>query len=247
MAVSDVIDYQAEIEYFRRVRNANICHEKLDKGERAFVLVPNVTEALLKPDHPFEDRLTKLLWAAYDHIDGQAPQIKANQIHDHLPLFYALVDLDLGHRIHDFLDDNLKDLPISREKLEKLLDPENVDLFFDQQWRWCPMVFKWRNYGRLEFQEYIVPIVGRTMIEPSRDGLPKSDRKATLWIVEVPTEMVEEPIKEKLRSNSDANQQPVCSWPPPPFRSLYRRVYLFSSTASSIRGQAISILQKGRI
>ena len=236
MALDDTIDYQAEIDYFHRLRDANIRYEASDIGGRAFVLVPNVTDALLQPCPTFEDKLTRLLWAAYGQIDGQAPQVKATQLHGHLPVFYALLDLDLGHRIHEFLDDNLKDLPIPKHKLEKFLDPVIMDIFFDQQWRWCPMVFRWRMYGRLEYKEYIVPIVARTKIEPSRDGLPKSDRKAALWIVEVPTELVEEPIKEKLRPVSDnthqTNQQQISVC----FSAFPVNTPTYCSVALSIRG-----------
>ena len=213
MASDHPIGYQSEIKYFHQLRDANI---RQDIGGRAFVLVPNVTEALLQPCLQFGDKLSRLLWTAYDRIDNQAPQIKPTQLHSNLPVLYTLLDLDIGHRIHKFLDDNLTDLPIDKDRLGKVLDDELVEKFYERQWRWCPMVFSWRMYGKLEFQEYIVPIEARKRIEPSRDGLQKVDRKATIWIIEVPTELVDNPLKEKLRPSSnitrpdDGQQVSVC-------------------------------------
>ena len=197
MASDPSIEYQSEIKYFHQLRDANIRHQAPDIGGRDFVLVLNVNEALLQPCLHFGDKLTRLLFAAYDRLN-QVPQRKTTQLHHHLPLLYTLLDLDIGHRIHEFPDDNSSNLPIEKTRLQTILGRDLADKFYDCQWRWCPMEFDWRMYRKLEFKEHIVPIEARTRIEPSRDGLQKVDRKATLWIVEVPTELVDEPFRENL-------------------------------------------------
>ncbi|KAI8948186.1 hypothetical protein F4801DRAFT_558150 [Xylaria longipes] len=198
-------EYQSAIQFYSTVRDDNTLNEAEDIGGRPFVLVGNVTSTLLGHkigNHPEHGQISRLLEAAYRRFQYRQPLQKSYQILDRLPIFYTLLDLDLGHKIHKFVEDGISELPIELPKLRKLLPAKkykgNAESFYRQQWRWCAMKFEWRMSRKAPSHEHIIPITARTKIEPTRDGLPKTDRKASLWAVEVPTDFVDKEIEEKL-------------------------------------------------
>ncbi|KAJ8131290.1 hypothetical protein O1611_g2337 [Lasiodiplodia mahajangana] len=206
-------EYQSAIQFYHTVRDANILYEAEDIGGRPFVLVSNVTAVLKghKRDGHWEDgQISRLLEAAYRRFRYGAPLQKSYQILDRLPIFYTLLDLDLGHKIHKFVEESISNLPIELSKLKELLpatgNEDNAGRFYKQQWRWCAMDFEWRMSRKAHSHDYIVPITARTKIEPTRDGLPKTDRKASLWVVEVPTGFVDEEVQQKLGSPDDDDE-----------------------------------------
>ncbi|KAI0466797.1 hypothetical protein F4859DRAFT_518845 [Xylaria cf. heliscus] len=203
-------EYQSAIQFYSTVRDDNTLNEAEDIGGRPFVLVENVTSILLghKSDNYSEHgQISRLLEAAYRRFQYRQPLQKSKQILDRLPIFYTLLDLDLGHKIHKFVEDGISELPIELPRLKKLLPAkkykDNAESIYRQQWRWCAMKFEWRMGRKAPSHEHIIPITARTKIEPTRDGLPKTDRKASLWVVEVPNSFVDKEIEEKLQSPDD--------------------------------------------
>jgi hypothetical protein len=224
-------EYYSAIQFYYKVRDDNILSEAEEIGGRPFVLVNNVTAVLRghQGDSHWEDgHISRLLEAAYRRFNHQPPLQRSYQILDRLPIFYTLLDLDLGHNIHKFVEDGITKLPIDLPKLRELLPArrhgDNADKFYEQQWRWCAMNFEWRMSRKTHSHDHIVPITARTRIEPTRDGLPKTDRRASLWVVEVPTSFVDEEIQYKLRSPDDGGEEETaptreidsvccCIWP----------------------------------
>ncbi|TRX90586.1 hypothetical protein FHL15_008559 [Xylaria flabelliformis] len=199
------IEYQSAIQFYSTVRDENTLKEADDIGGRPFVLVENVTFILLghKRDNSGEHgQISRLLEASYRRRDHNPPLQRSYQILDRLPIFYTLLDLDLGNKIHKFVEEGISRLPIELPKLKTLFPAKKYDdaaeRFYKQQWRWCAMRFEWRMSRKAPSHEHIIPITARLRIEPSRDGLPKTDRKSSLWVVEVPTSLVDKKIEEKL-------------------------------------------------
>lgn len=214
---SPTTEYQSAIQFYYSVRDANILKEDEEIGGRSFILVNNVTAVLKENqgDSQWEDsQISRLLEAAYRRFQFQPPLQRSHQILDRLPIFYTLLDLDLGHKIHKFVEDGITKLPIELPKLRELLythgQEDNAEKFYKQQWRWCAMNFEWGMSRKAHSHDHIVPITARTPIEPTRDGLPKTDRRASLWVVEVPTSFVDKEIQDKLRSPDEEEPPPTC-------------------------------------
>ncbi|KAI0868469.1 hypothetical protein GGS24DRAFT_513378 [Hypoxylon argillaceum] len=214
---SPTTEYQSAIQFFYTVRDANILREDEEIGGRPFILVNNVTAVLKEHqgDSQWEDgQISRLLEAAYRRFHFQPPLQRSYQILDRLPIFYTLLDLDLGHKIHKFVEEEITKLPIELPKLRGLFSTrgqeDNAEKFYEQQWRWCAMNFEWGMSRKAHSPEHIVPITARTQIEPTRDGLPKTDRRASLWVVEVPTSFVDKEIQDKLRSPDEEEPAPTC-------------------------------------
>ncbi|KAM7204655.1 hypothetical protein V8F20_003439 [Naviculisporaceae sp. PSN 640] len=203
-------DYRAEVERFYQARDAN---KRTDFLGRDFYLVPAVTEAVI-------NSLPRLLEATYARNNRSLPRNKPTELHACLPLFYTLLDLGQGHLVHRFKESDQHTLPITLPTLEHLFPRHEfgdfAQTFYDRQWKWCPLKFDYRMGIRLSDEERIVPITKETKITPARDSIPKPDRKATLWVVEVPAELVDEELKEKLRDKDDDNNKSDESADPPP-------------------------------
>ncbi|KAI1742816.1 hypothetical protein F4680DRAFT_27166 [Xylaria scruposa] len=204
------IEYQSAIQFYSTVRDENTLNEAEDIGGRSFILVENVTSILLchkRDNNSKHGQISRLLKASYRRFNHNPPLQRSHQILDRLPIFYTLLDLDLGNKIHKFVEEGISKLPIELPKLKKLFPAEkyrhSAESFYGQQWRWCAMKFEWKMSIRARSHEHIIPITARTKIEPTRDGLPKTDRKASLWVVEVPESLVDKEIEEKLRSPDD--------------------------------------------
>ncbi|KAI0402285.1 hypothetical protein F4802DRAFT_608795 [Xylaria palmicola] len=203
-------EYQSAIQYYSTVRDNNTLKEAQDIGGRPFVLVDNVTSKLIghrSANQSEHGQISRLLEAAYRRINYSPPLQRPSQILDRLPIFYTLLDLDLGHKIHKFVEEGISELPVELPRLRRLLPAggyeDCAEKFYRQQWRWCAMKFEWRMSRKVHSHEHIVPITARTKIEPTRDGLPKTDRKASLWVVEVPTIFVDDEIEQKLGAQDD--------------------------------------------
>ncbi|TGJ84445.1 hypothetical protein E0Z10_g4314 [Xylaria hypoxylon] len=222
-------EYQSAIQFFYTVRDNNTFNEAEEIGGRPFVHVDNVTSTLIghkRGSHSEHGQISRLLEAAYRRFQYRQPLQKSYQIVNRLPIFYTLLDLDIGHEIHEFVEDGISKLPIELSKLKKLLPVKygnEAERFYKQQWRWCAMKFEWRMSRRAHSHEHIVPITARTKIEPTRDGLPKTDRKASLWVVEIPTIFVDKDIRQKLGSHDDDDLNSISS-PAREIDSRYRLV-----------------------
>lgn len=186
------------VEPFRRARDENTRKDFLD---REFVLVPAVSDAVVGP------LFHRLLEAAYARNNRAIPRNKPNEIYSCLPIFYTLLDLERGHLVHRFTESDAHKLPIEFPKLQQLFPDQEIPgfarEFYERQWRWCPMEFDYHMGIRLPDPERIIPITNRRKIEPARDSIPKPDRKATLWVVEVPSELVGAHLKEKLQDKDE--------------------------------------------
>ncbi|KAI1747622.1 hypothetical protein F4782DRAFT_418939 [Xylaria castorea] len=222
-------EYQSAIQLYSTVRDDNTLNEAEDTGGRPFVLVGKVTSTLLGhkcDNHSEHGQISRLLEASYRRFNHRPPLQKSYQILDRLPIFYTLLDLDLGHKIHKFVEEGIRELPVELPKLKKLLPAkkqgDSAENFYRRQWRWCAMKFEWRMSRKAPSHEHIIPITARTKIEPTRDGLPKTDRKASLWVVEVPTSLVSKKIEEKLGSPIDDDSTEDI--PPQEASSQYRFV-----------------------
>ncbi|KAI0016333.1 hypothetical protein F4780DRAFT_798388 [Xylariomycetidae sp. FL0641] len=208
-------DYQSAIEFYAKVSEEYTRKEAEDIGGRSFVLVQAVTDKLLENNDNGEyeyGQLSRLLQAVYRRNQYQTPQQDMSQLLDYLPIFYTLLDLEHGHEVHRFFENQIKQLPIGLEDLETTLFPPSryKDLssrFYDRQWRWCAMQFEWKMGHKNRYAQEIVPITQRSKIEPARDGLPKTDGKATLWNVEVPEGFVGKQLQSKLKASEEDMSQ----------------------------------------
>jgi hypothetical protein len=126
------------------------------------------------------------------------------------------------------VEEGINKLPIELRKLEELFPHgkhKNLALrFYQQQWQWCAMKFEWRMSRKAHGIEQIVPITGRTKIEPARDGLPKVDRKSSLWVVEVPRSLVDGQLEEKLRYPDEEEDEASAHDPDSVCRFIYAPV-----------------------
>ncbi|KAI0206604.1 hypothetical protein F4808DRAFT_466627 [Astrocystis sublimbata] len=197
-------EYQSAMKDYYRVRDENTINEAEELGSRSFVLAENVTTTLLHDknwNHLEHGQIARLLDTAYRRVNYGLPFQRPKQILDRLPIFYTLLDLDLGHKIHEFVEEGIGELPIELAILERLLpanSQNDAERFYKQQWRWCALKFGWNMSKKASSHQHIIPITAREKIEPTRDGIPKTDRKASLWVVEVPTCFVDKEIDEKL-------------------------------------------------
>lgn len=203
-------EYRAEVERFEQARDANTRKDFLG---REFILVPAVTDAVI-------GSLSRLLEGTYARNNRSLPRNNATELHNCLPLFYTLLDLRKGHLVHHFKESDEHKLPITLSTLEHLFPRQHygdfAQTFYDRQWKWCPITFDYRMGIRLSDEERIVPITKGTKIMPARDSIPKPDRKASLWVVEVPSELVDEQLKQKLRDqDAEENNDDETTGPPP--------------------------------
>ncbi|CAJ2508546.1 Uu.00g135720.m01.CDS01 [Anthostomella pinea] len=217
-------EYQDAIGFYRKVRDENTLHEAHEIGGRPFVVVQKVTETLrsTRSEHHNEHgQISRLLEAAYRRHEHKPPFNEPGQVVACAPIFYTLLDIDHGNEIHTFVEESIDKLPVERARLNTLFPKDKYDdlaaRFHEQQWRWCAMQFEWKMSHRVHVHEQIVPIVARKQIEPARDTLPKTDRKAALWVVEVPACFVGPRLGEWLRENNDESDdgkqqqaQPPC-------------------------------------
>ncbi|KAI3319818.1 hypothetical protein HD806DRAFT_250208 [Xylariaceae sp. AK1471] len=223
-------EYQSAIQFYYSVRDEFTLHEAEDIGGRPFILVDNVTSKLIRhgsENHLEHGQISRLLEAAYRRFQYSQPQQKSYQILEYLPIFYTLLDLDYGHTIHEFFEEGVNKLPVELPKLEEILPVREyrhlAERFYKRQWQWCAMKFEWRMSRKVHSHEQIVPITARTKIEPARDGLPKVDRKASLWVVEVPTSFVDEQLEEKLRYPDDDEDEASTRKADPHYRFVVKR------------------------
>lgn len=156
--------------------------------------------------------LVNLLQASYGRHQNSLPNHKPGQVHEFLPIFYTLLDLDCGHLIDRFIYHTPPlQLPIEMIVLERMFPANSRDpltefhfgqlaaQFYDQQWHWCALQFRYRTGSKIEHHEHIIPITARSRIEPARDSVQNTDRKTTLWVVEIPVECVDDDLREEFR------------------------------------------------
>ncbi|KAL1860453.1 hypothetical protein Daus18300_009227 [Diaporthe australafricana] len=218
---SDTEEYQKSIAAFQILRNKYERHEANDIGERSFILVNAVNNDMLPFNENGSNLLGDLLQASYDRYQNRRPHHKPTQVHGFLAIFYTLLDLQYGHLIDRFIDHipPLK-LPIERAVLEKMFPANEVDPCTDarfeqlardickQQWQWCALEFNCRMGSKIENHEHIVPITARSKIKPTRDGAPNTDRKTTLWVVDIPMECLSHDITEELKELDETDVDP---------------------------------------
>ncbi|KAJ4419040.1 hypothetical protein N0V82_005163 [Gnomoniopsis sp. IMI 355080] len=211
--------YQRSLQLFNKLRSKYERHEANDIGGRAFVLVNAMHEDLLSPNQDQRNLLTDLLNTAYGrHDNSPIPHHKPTEIHDCLPIFYTLLDLDRAHLIHHFLQHEppIKQLPVELDVLKTIFLESEADQYtqqpferlaediYNQQWFWCAFQFDNSMSSKMNHHERRIPITARFKIEPARDGVHNADPKATLWVVEIPVECVGQDLKEELERNESA-------------------------------------------
>lgn len=210
--------YQRSVERFNELRQQHERLESKDIGGRPFVLVEAMNSDLLSNGENQQNHLTILLDTAYGRYDDSRPLHKPGEIHDSLPIFYTLLDLDRAHLIHHFKQHEppLRQLPIELDVLKTIFPRTGIDTYtgakfeqlaediYNRQWYWCPLIFNHRMNSELGHHERRIPITARSRIEPARDGVQKEDPKAKLWIVEIPVECVGHDLKEALERNGSA-------------------------------------------
>lgn len=211
--------YQDCVESFSDLRRKHERVEAKDIGGRSFILVEAINHDVLSKQHDQQNLLTRMLETAYGRYDDSRPHHKPSEIHDSLPIFYTLFDLNRAHLIHHFkqYEPPLRQLPIELEVLRTIFPSTDIDLYteapfeqlaeeiYNQQWLWCAFTFNHRMNLELSHHERRIPITARSRIEPTRDGVRKEDPKATLWIVEVPVECVGHDLKEALSECNDSS------------------------------------------
>lgn len=212
MSSSETEDlYRSAIDTFNRLRNKYERHESKDIGGRSFILVSAMDAEMKSPYEADTTLLWALLRTSYDRHGSRIPQHKPHELYDFLPVFYTLLDLECGHLVDLFLEHRppLR-LPIEKHVLERMFHPTGVDRltgrcfgqlsedFYKQQWQWCALEFNGRMGSKIEHPEYIIPITARSKIQPTRDVVPKVDRKTNLWVVEIPMECLTEELKQEL-------------------------------------------------
>lgn len=208
--------YRNSIKSFKELRSKYERHQTNDIGGRSFLLVSAVDTEMKASNGTEPSLLLNLLQASYGRHRNSQPPHKPSQVHGYLPIFYTLLDLDCGHLIDRFIDHlPTLQLPIEEMTLKDMF-PANVldpltDCYFEhlaaaiynQQWHWCALQFGYRMGSRIGHYEHIIPITARSKLEPARDGVQNTDRKTTLWVVEVPMECVDDDLKEEFRDLSE--------------------------------------------
>lgn len=210
--------YRRSVNSFNELRHSHERLESKDIGGRPFMLVEAMDSDLLSNDNNQQNLLTILLETAYGRYDDSRPLHKPSEMHDSLPIFYTLLDLDRAHLIHRFkqYEPPLRQLPIELDVLKSIFPSAGIDTYtgarfgqlaqdiYNRQWYWCPLIFDHRMNSELGHHERRIPITARSRIEPARDGVRNEDPKAILWIVEIPVECVGHDLKEALERNESA-------------------------------------------
>lgn len=205
--------YQNSIASFKSLRSKYERHQASDIGGRPFILVSAV-DAEMKSS----SLLVNLLQASYGRHQNSLPNHKPGQVQEFLPIFYTLLDLDCGHLIDRFIYHTPPlQLPIEMIVLERMFPADLRDpltefhfgqlaaRFYNQQWHWCALQFRYRTGSKIEHHEHIIPITARSRIEPARDSVQNTDRKTTLWVVEIPVECVDDDLREEFREVSETD------------------------------------------
>lgn len=209
--------YQDSIAAFRELRSKYERHEANEIGGRSFILVSAVDAEMKSSSSGTETSLlANLLQASYGRHQNSRPSHKPSQVHEFLPIFYTLLDLDSGHLIDRFIYHAPPlQLPIEKNVLDRMFPPLARDpltgaffrdlatRIYNQQWHWCALKFGYRMGSEIEHHEHIVPITARSRIEPARDGVHTRDRKTTLWVVEIPIECVDDDRREEFQEIND--------------------------------------------
>lgn len=209
--------YQRLLASFKKIRADYERHEALDIGGRSFILVDAVSMELKAKKNDDSSLLEKLLDAAYGRHNRMYPPKKPGELHKFLPAFYTLLDLDCGHLINKFMEHEppLEKLPVEKDTLRNMFPVDELDYYtkarferraediYNAQWAWCALEFNWCMSSDVHHHEQIVPIIARSQIQPTRDGIPNPDRKATLWVVEVPAECIGYDLESTLLEADD--------------------------------------------
>lgn len=207
--------YQRSVKSFNELRHLHQRLEAKEIGGRSFMLIEAMNSDLLSNDKDQQNLLKHLLDTAYGRYDDKRPLHKPSEIHDSLPIFYTLLDLDRAHLIHCFkqYEPPLRQLPIELDVLRTIFPSTGIDTYtqlpfeqlaekiYNQQWDWCPLEFDHRMNSEIGHHERRIPITARSRIEPARDGVRNEDPKATLWLVEIPFECVGHILRQTLHHN----------------------------------------------
>lgn len=204
--------YQKSIASFKKLRSKYERHEANDIGGRSFILVSAVDTEMKSSRGAESSLLANLLQASYGRHQNSQPDHKPGQLHEFLPIFYTLLDLDCGHLIHRFIHHAppLR-LPIEKDVLERMFPANGQDPLtgyyfqhlagniYNQQWHWCALKFSYHMGSEIEHHEHIIPITARRRIEPARDRAQNINHKTTLWVVEIPKECVDDDLIEMFQ------------------------------------------------
>ncbi|KAK7753926.1 hypothetical protein SLS62_004024 [Diatrype stigma] len=125
---------------------------------------------------------------------------------DYLSVFYILIELNCTRYIGLFRDKGLDDhhLPITLGDLKSKIEIQTSDgngfheRFFNEQYRWCPMVFDLNMSSNGSRDNPVIPLCRKERIEPRRDGYKALNHISTLWKVEVPEELITERLRDKI-------------------------------------------------
>lgn len=180
------------------------------------MLVDAVSRELKATQNGEPNPLTILFHASYGRYNNQLSINKPGALQKFLPAFYTLLDLDCGHLVHRFMEHEppLEKFPVERQTLQDMFPANGIDTYtnepfnrladdiYNKQWAWCALEFDWNMHSNIHHHEQIVPIIARSQIQPARDGIHNPDRKATLWVVEIPAECMGHDLKGTL-FNSD--------------------------------------------
>lgn len=215
--------YRCSVKSFNEFRHLHERVEAKEIGGRPFILVEAMNSDLLSNDKDQQSLLKLLLDTAYGRYDDRRPLHKPSEIHDSLPIFYTLLDLDRAHLIHRFKQHEppLRQLPIELDVLRTIFPSTGIDTYtglpfeqlaedlYNKQWYWCPLEFDHRMNSEIGHHERRIPITARSRIQPARDGVRNEDPKATLWLVEIPVECVGHTLRKTLHhDDSEFGEDP---------------------------------------
>lgn len=164
--------YQESLHSFKQLRKKHERHEAEDIGGRPFMLTNAMDADLLLKNDEQRNLLTDLLERAYGRHNDRRPEHKPSEIHEYLPIFYTLLDLDRAHLIHYFMqqDPPVKQLPIELDVLKKIFSESKEDQYtglsfgslaeelYEQQWYWCAFQFDHRMSSKISHPERRIPI-----------------------------------------------------------------------------------------
>ncbi len=199
------VEYERALGIFHTLRDE---YSRRTFSGQKFVITSEITRRLRAtaefPSQRYANALDQLRVAGHHARSVRPPDMRAEHFDNYLSVFYILVELDCLKYVSLFIDQGLNDqsLPIEFDDLKRTINiPAENDFharFFHEQYRWCPMLFSLNMDGNCSKSNRVIPFCRKEKIEPRLGGFTPSSHISTLWKVEVPEELVAEPLRERV-------------------------------------------------
>jgi hypothetical protein len=154
---------------------------------------------------PWENDFERLWKSSIYRLSVGPPAITEDDLKNNTTLFFILLDIEEPETIDIFLHNGIQDsmLPLSREAMLEMrpqLDIKNyttmVERFLEKQPSWCPLKFDLNM--EMNIRDRILPFSRKFPIHPEGQEHKPSAHGSTIWMVEVPGELVGDELKSKL-------------------------------------------------